>query len=316
MKRLELQPESDAQPAIRPTQFIAHSIVAPWTPERTYEYWRDSTNLESHFGLGYDGSLGQFIGTQTRADANAAANRRPDGTGAISLESASNLEASDPWTAEQVETLIQLGVWVHQEHGIPLRLCRSADDPGFGYHRMFREWNPDGHSCPGDARATQFKEVVLPGIIARVTGQTPQTGGDDMPEYVNLGIAKAYQLAPGVWDSIEFTQEWTDETGDHTPNGAVVVRGGARFTGTLSLTVTGLAKGEVVQARMSEFSGETHVQDHPIDELIGIDGDTFAVVPVTKRIAAGRTIRFRLLNQGAKPVKVTSAVGTLLVWKE
>lgn len=41
--KFELQPESDGQPAIRPTQFIAHSIAAPWTPKRTYEYWRDRT---------------------------------------------------------------------------------------------------------------------------------------------------------------------------------------------------------------------------------------------------------------------------------
>ena len=53
--KMELQPESDTQPAIRPTQFIMHSIVAPWTPRRTYEYWQNS-NLESHFGLGYDGT--------------------------------------------------------------------------------------------------------------------------------------------------------------------------------------------------------------------------------------------------------------------
>ncbi len=40
--RMELQPESDAQPAIRPTQFILHSIAAPWTARRMYEYWRGS----------------------------------------------------------------------------------------------------------------------------------------------------------------------------------------------------------------------------------------------------------------------------------
>jgi hypothetical protein len=185
--RMELQPESDNQPAIRPTQFIVHSIVAPWTPQRTYEYWRDSTNLESHFGLGYDGSLGQYIGTETRADATGAANRRADGSGAVSLESASNLEASDPWTAAQVESLIRLGVWLHEEHGIPLRICRTADDPGYGYHRLFTAWNPDGHSCPGDGRVKQFKEVVFPGIVARATGQT--TEEDDMPTADEIATA-------------------------------------------------------------------------------------------------------------------------------
>jgi hypothetical protein len=150
--------------------------------------------LESHFGLGYDGSLGQFIGTETRADANAAANLRPDGTGAVSLESASNLQASDPWTAEQVETLIRLGVWLHEKHGIPLRICRTADDPGFGYHRLHSAWNPSAHSCPGDARVTQFKTVVFPGIVARAAGQPLEE--DDMPTAAE--VAKAVLTLDGI----------------------------------------------------------------------------------------------------------------------
>lgn len=169
--KMELQPESDAQAAIRPTQFIVHSIVGPWTARRTYEYWRDSTNLESHFGIGYAGDIAQYIGTETRADANAAANRRADGTGAISVETASNLTATDPWTDEQVEELIKVGAWAHQRHAIPLRLCRSAADPGFGWHKMFDAWNPNAHSCPGPARIEQFKKVVFPGIVARAAGQ-------------------------------------------------------------------------------------------------------------------------------------------------
>jgi hypothetical protein len=171
---MELQPESDQQQAIKPTQFIVHSIAGPWTAKRTYEYWRDSTNLESHFGLGYEGDLAQFIGTQTRADANAAANRRADGTGAVSIETASNTAASDKWTAAQVEQLIKVGVWLHKTHGIPLRICRSASDPGFGYHRLHREWSTSGTACPGDARVTQFKQVVFPGIVARATGTSPE----------------------------------------------------------------------------------------------------------------------------------------------
>ncbi|MEE1813710.1 N-acetylmuramoyl-L-alanine amidase [Streptomyces sp. SP18ES09] len=176
--RYELQPESDAQPAIRPTQVIFHSIAAPWTAKRVYEYWRDSTNLESHFGLGYEGDLGQFIGTETRADANYQANRRPDGTGAISLESASNLEHTDPWTPAQIEELIKLGVWAHKTHGIPLRICRSWDDPGFGYHALYPEWAVSGTACPGAARIAQFKSVVFPGIVARATGKTDPTKED------------------------------------------------------------------------------------------------------------------------------------------
>jgi hypothetical protein len=184
--KYELQPESDSQAAIRPTQFIVHSIIAPWTAKRVYEYWRDSTNLESHFGLGYEGDLGQFIGTETRADANAGANRRPDGTGAVSIETASNLQGSDPWTAAQVEELIRLGVWLHKTHGIPLRICRSHDDPGFGYHSLFSQWSTSGTACPGKARIAQFREVVFPGIVARAA-DTPEE--DDMPTADEIATA-------------------------------------------------------------------------------------------------------------------------------
>ncbi|GGU54629.1 peptidoglycan recognition protein family protein [Streptomyces lavendofoliae] len=213
--RMELQPESDAQPAIRPTQFIVHSIIAPWTAKRTYEYWRDSTNLESHFGLGYAGDLGQFIGTETRADANAAANRRPDGTGAVSIETASNTKGTDPWTDDQVEMLIRLGVWLHQRHGIPLRICRTHDDPGFGYHRLHSAWAVSGTACPGDARVRQFREVVFPGIVRRATVQIPPPSPPTSPapeQETDMAIAKVDEsnpvdvdLADNEWTTLAFT---------------------------------------------------------------------------------------------------------------
>ncbi|MGW4896886.1 peptidoglycan-binding protein [Kitasatospora sp. NPDC004240] len=172
-ERMELQPESDGQPAIVPTQVILHSIAAPWTPRRMYEYWRDSTNLESHFGVGFDGAVGQFIGTRTRADANYGANRRADGTGAVSVESASNLDHTDPWTAEQLHALVELGAWLARTHDIPVRVCRAHDDPGFGHHRLFPQWSTSGTACPGDARVRQFHDAVLPGIAARIRNGTP-----------------------------------------------------------------------------------------------------------------------------------------------
>ncbi|CAL9614161.1 hypothetical protein SUDANB1_05691 [Streptomyces sp. enrichment culture] len=314
VKKLELQPESDNQAAIRPTQFIVHTIVAPWTPQRTYEFWRDSTNLESHFAVGYDGSAAQFIGTQTRADANAGANRRADGTGAVSAETASNTSGSDPWTDEQLDTLVRIGVWLHEHHGIPLRICRSHDDAGFGFHSMFPQWSTNGTACPGAARIKQFHEVLFPRIVAAANGQTQQE--ENVPDYVNVGLAKPFTLRPGAWDSIEFTQEWADTAGDHAPGGSVFVRGAARFTGSVSLTVDGLAVGHVVQVRMSEYEGDEHRTDHPIHEIIGTPGGTFGVVPLTKRLAKGRSMRVRLLNQSDAPVTITSAVLTALVFKE
>ncbi|MFF4408109.1 peptidoglycan-binding protein [Streptomyces sp. NPDC001404] len=190
-KKMELQPESDAQPAIRPTQLIFHSIAAPWTPERTYEYWRDSTNLESHFAVGFDGDIAQFIGTETRADSNMYANKRGDGSGAVSVETASNMDHSDAWTDAQVSTLIQLGVWTHQKHGVPLRICRSHDDPGFGVHRMFSQWSDGGTECPGDARTDQFRDVIFPGIV-RAAGGT----ADQSPKYAPFPGASYFESEP------------------------------------------------------------------------------------------------------------------------
>ncbi len=90
----------------------------------------------------------------------------------MSVETASNLQGSDPWTGAQVEELIRLGVWLHQHHNIPLRICRTHSDPGMGWHSMFPQWSTSGTACPGKARIKQFREVVFPGIVARATGKT------------------------------------------------------------------------------------------------------------------------------------------------
>ncbi|MEU9972357.1 glycoside hydrolase family 25 protein [Streptomyces sp. NPDC051014] len=139
---------------------------------------------------------------------------------------------------------------------------------------------------------------------------------DPVPQYVNLGLVKPYEIKPGAWDSIEFTKEWTDETGDHATGGSVFVRGAARFAGSLSVTVTGLPVGDVVQARMSEYAGDTFVQDHPIHEVIGTPGGAYAVVPLVKRVPAGHGMRVRLLNQSKAAVTITSATLAALVYKE
>ncbi|WP_240203200.1 peptidoglycan recognition protein family protein [Streptomyces actuosus] len=247
-KKMELQPESDAQPAIRPTQFIMHSIAAPWDEQRIYEYWRDSTNLESHFGLDYDGSIGQFIGTQTRADANYRANRRPDGTGAVSIETASNLHHTDAWTPEQIEQLIRLGLWLHQHHGIPLRICRTWDDPGYGYHRLYPEWSTGGTECPGDARVRQFHAVVFPGIVARATGKTSNQE-DDMA----LTDAQAKQLADLHARLVPYAG-WSYKGKDETRDAYAYLRGTSAAVQALTAQVAALS---AVVTRLAEGGGLT-----------------------------------------------------------
>lgn len=185
--RLEL-PEAKTQPTIRPTQFIMHSIAAPWNEQQLYSYWRDQANEESHFGVDYDGSLGQYMPTTRRADANYSANRRPDGTGAVSIESASRAQSDDPWTDAQIRVLIEVGAWLHHAHGIPLRVCRTWDDPGYGYHNLFPQWSIGGATaCPGPLRIRQFSDVVFPGIVRAAQSGTPFPTPDLEEEMKVLG---------------------------------------------------------------------------------------------------------------------------------
>ncbi|WP_078850074.1 glycoside hydrolase family 25 protein [Streptomyces sp. NRRL F-5126] len=140
---------------------------------------------------------------------------------------------------------------------------------------------------------------------------------DDMPQYVNLALARPYTIAPGQdWDAIEFTKEWTDETGDHSEGGSVFVRGKARFTGTVSLVLEGAPAGAQIQVRQSEVDAKgTYVLDHPIAEIIATEGNTYATVPITNHLPAGHGMRIRVKAFQPTPLKVAAAVVKALVWK-
>ncbi|MEN8654313.1 N-acetylmuramoyl-L-alanine amidase [Streptomyces sp. 21So2-11] len=299
--KMELQPESDSQAVIRPTQFIVHSVIAPWTARRIYEYWRDSTNLESHFGLGYAGDLGQYIGTETRADANAAANRRPDGTGAVSIETASNLQGSDPWTAQQLEKLIELGVWLHRTHGIPLRVCRSASDPGFGYHRLHPAWAVSGTACPGNARVKQFKETVFPAIVARATNQE-----DDMPETLGRYDDTERALVPRQWKNV-------------TISGVDLLTGAKSYTASVWLNLTAPA-GATVQGRFYHYRTDGSRWTAAVTERLATDGGSFLDFHNSGSIESGEKLRFEVVYypvDGAdeQPVTISSTRARGLYWK-
>jgi hypothetical protein len=310
--RMELQPESDTQPAIRPTQFILHSIAAPWTARRMYEYWRDSTSLDSHFGLGYAGDLAQYIGTETRADANYQANRRPDGTGAVSIETASNLQHTDPWTDAQIEALIQLGVWLHQRHGIPLRICRSASDPGYGYHRMYPEWSVGGTACPGDARARQFRELIFPAIRARAggggtdptqhTAPAPVQEDPDMPDVITESETGGPELEPGKYTLLRMAAD------------TALLQGPCAYAATAYVTVVG-EPGARVRARYHDLplaTGRPSL-DLSVDVgVIGDDGRLDVAAHRTGRLDAEEQLKVEIFCD--RPARVERRVLRALRW--
>jgi hypothetical protein len=160
---------------------IAHTAVG--SLEGVYNYFRRDGygGAESHFMVGYDGTVWQFQDTQYQAEANGAANRR-----AISIETAdigigfqrwdtADGGAVPAWTNAQLDALVKLIGWICTTHNIP-RVAVTDSLPsrrGIAYHRLGvpgyavpngEIWSSSrGKTCPGPRRIAQ-----LPGIIARL----------------------------------------------------------------------------------------------------------------------------------------------------
>lgn len=166
-------PESKTAAGIRPTQLIYHSAVGS---NSLYDYFAQaSVVVESHFWVGLDGRIEQYVDTTHQADANYLANPR-----AISVETADNGDPEHfPWTAKQLDSLVEIAVWVHDTHQVPLRKCPAWDAPGLGYHILFpAEWtNVPGKVCPGKARIAQFPGVLQRAVVASTEGD-PMTVAD------------------------------------------------------------------------------------------------------------------------------------------
>lgn len=162
-------PENSRQARIRPTQVIHHVSAGESTD--LYGLWTSpNEDLESHFHVNRAGHIAQYMDTTVMAEANYRANRRPDGTGAVSIETQGG-DAGGPWTAAQLTSLIKLDRWLHQTHGIPTRVCRAPSDPGYGWHVMWGapgDWTPArGKVCPGPKRIQQFKTVIMPALLGQ-----------------------------------------------------------------------------------------------------------------------------------------------------
>lgn len=143
-----------------------------------------------HFYVATDGYCEQYVDTDFRAYASAAAN-----DDAISIETAGGLGSSkelnkEPWTPAQVARLADLMRWeAGQPGGAPLELLPDARPGrrGWGPHRLGIKhsggprpgwWQPGselwssalGKECPGDAKVAQVPNIIE---LAR-SGQTQE----------------------------------------------------------------------------------------------------------------------------------------------
>lgn len=166
-----LLPESRTQPGITPVGVIDHTVVGG--VEGTDYYFREITNVETHFGIRKDGVIWQWMPTTVRADGNYQGNLFGDGLGYVSIETAGYPD--EPWTPEQVDALVKLHVWLAQTHdGIAHRVIRECFESGFGYHVIFGSpscLTPVSKSCPGPARIRQWETIVIPRTLAVLAGE-------------------------------------------------------------------------------------------------------------------------------------------------
>ncbi|MYR61128.1 N-acetylmuramoyl-L-alanine amidase [Streptomyces sp. SID625] len=235
------------------------------------------------------------------------------------------LEVENLGNGKDTYSRVQYGVWVRFNAAL-CRLHGWGAGSVAGHLETSVEGKPDpAGPVEGYARRGPFTFTMaqlradVAERLAHPASWSPPTAQETpvmRPAYVNLGLLHGVQLAPGEWTEVQFTQEGTDETGDHGTNSAVFVAGAARYTGTLSLRFESLPVGGVVQVRQSEYEGTALKQDHPIDEVIGTAGGTYRVLALTNRLGAGRSMRMRLLNQSTEQIEVATAVLKALVWKE
>lgn len=166
-------PENSSADNISPRVVILHSAVGS---NSLYNYFKENSSLESHFWVGLDGEIEQYMDTEKQADANYKANDF-----AISVETADNGDPDHfPWTGPQMNSLAEIIVWANKRHGIPIVRCNSWDGRGIGFHTMWgapSNWTPVAKSCPGTIRKTQFDDVIE---LAKLKAAKPPVEEKDM----------------------------------------------------------------------------------------------------------------------------------------
>jgi hypothetical protein len=239
-----------------------HTMVGSLTGTDSY-FRAQAAGTNSHFGVGHDGTIYQWVDTTYRSGANLNGNYHiisvetaDTGTG-FTAWTGSNVPA---WTPAQLEANARIAAWVQKTHGIPLTLIPDAKPgrKGNAYHRLgvpgymvagAEQWSSaQGKVCPGDRRIAQ-----IPALLSRaqqLLGAPTTTGDvldmdaatlkklvyevlmqDDVRERLGLGpVRPIYDtLTPGVVGVKNDGQVWA------------LVRDTAARTAALQETVKALA---------------------------------------------------------------------------
>lgn len=213
-------PENKTQPLLNPTQVVLHSIAGG--VKSALGQFRERSNLESHFLVDFDGTITQIIDTGRTADAQRHGNVR-----AISIETASRIDAKDPWTPLQLEAIKRIILWAHRTHKVMLRRIPEWTASGVGYHVMWGSpsvWTPIAKSCPGPARIKQFDQVIVPWL--RTAGVVvKETAREEEHPMAGLDAQDQAYIAAGVRDGIAWAGDYVQQYGTRHPIQAFTVAG-------------------------------------------------------------------------------------------
>lgn len=164
-------PQSATDPSIRVAGAVFHIAVTNATSLK--QQFENDGGIESTGYILQNGIVEQYRPLNVECDAQFAGNSWLEGTerwGLASFENQGGVPNGEGlWTPEQVTEIKAIIRFIHEQHGVPLRQCETPTGPGahgFGYHRLFDEWNVNHHSCPGDQRVAQWHRVIVPWLKA------------------------------------------------------------------------------------------------------------------------------------------------------
>lgn len=169
-------------------------------------------------------------------------------------------------------------------------------------HRDFNET-----ACPGDIVYNMLRDGTLsPGA------DLPEV--PDMPEYVYIVDTLPVPLTLGAWHSIAFDEERSDVGGNHTP-GAQTFCGGAQYSGTVQVHVSGLDSGSEIFLRVvqDDSDGETVVTHSRGGRTVWMSVPYFTF-PFTGRVATGRRAKIQVMAEGSGAPVLESAVLNAHIW--
>lgn len=154
-----------------------------------HNYFNAPGRASSHFYIRKDGTVEQYVDTAYQGEADLDGN---DATISVETQGGVRNAQGEPWTDAQVSAIVQLLVWAHRTHGIPLTQARSskpgAESKGVSWHRLGCDGNfpalgilagrrqlgggmryskSAGKICPGDAKIMQIPSIIaLAGALA------------------------------------------------------------------------------------------------------------------------------------------------------